>query len=85
MTAALASSGGRLTVSHAAVITGKDYSDQLLTNAVGGGRYSLYFSYTYVPAEYPFFDNLFLADHLTNGNLLSICPINSLASQIIID
>ena len=33
----------------------------------------------------PLFDDFSLAGHLKNGHLLSICPTNSQASQIIID
>ena len=48
----------------------------------GGGGYSLYFSYTYVRQNVPLFVHLYLAGHLKNGNLLSVCPTNSQVSLI---
>ena len=51
----------------------------------GGGGTPYIFYMHMCRQNAPLFDNFSLAGHLKNGHLLSICPTNSQASQIIID
>ena len=51
----------------------------------GGGGTPYIFHIHMCRQNAPLFDDFSLAGHLKNGHLLSICPTNSQASQIIID
>ena len=63
-------------------------SPKVMTLQPGGGGGVLLIFVIYICAarlyDAPVFDDFSLAGHIKNGHLLSICPTNSQASQIII-